>query len=127
MAAAEKALGYPTPGPRFLKVSGREDVVRAYLTVAEHVDELPSHAVNVTDAGCEAPAVAIARTVMEVAGMAGGPEILNQDRSQSGYQERLDPELIHSLGWRASYTLNTGIAATYEWYKQHGGMAWRDS
>ena len=113
-----------TPLKAYLHV---HDIVRAYMTVAEHVDELSSHAVNVTDPRCEAPAIAVARTVMDVAGMEGGPEILRQDLSQSGYEERLDPTLIRNLGWEAIYTLYTGIAETFWWYKDHGGMAWRDT
>lgn len=103
-----------------------DDVVSAYLTVAEKVDTLFCHAVNVTAPECEAPALAVARAVMEAAGMDGGPEVLNQDSSQQGYEERLDASLIRGLGWAPQYSLYQGIAKTYEWYREHGGMRWRD-
>lgn len=102
------------------------DVVDAYLTIAEHIDDLPGHAVNVSDPDAEASALAIARTVIDVAGMAGGPIIQGVDLTQKGYEERLDATLLRSLGWTPLYSLYGGIRNTYEWYKEHGAMRWRD-
>ena len=102
------------------------DVVAAYLTVTEKIDTLPGHAVNVAAPACEASALEVAREVMRAAGMDGDPEVLGEDRSQQDYVERLDDSLIQSLGWSPRFGLRTGIADTYEWYKAHGGMAWRD-
>mgnify|MGYP001578644907 CR=1 FL=1 len=100
------------------------DVVEAYLLVAERVDTLPCHAVNVADREAEASAEAVARLVMRAAGMAGDPEVLGEDLSQSGYEERLDATILRGLGWTPYHGLAGGIAATYRWYRQHGGRAW---
>ena len=100
------------------------DVVSAYLAVAERIDDLLEHAVNVAVPACEASALEVAREVMRAAGMDGEPEVLGEDLSQSGYMERLDDGLIQSLGWVPRFGLRTGIAAAYEWYKAHGAMAW---
>lgn len=100
------------------------DVVEAYLLVAERVDTLPGHAVNVADREAEASAEAVARLVMRAAGMAGDPEVLGEDLSQSGYEERLDATILRDLGWAPHHGLAGGIAATYRWYRQHGGRAW---
>ena len=99
------------------------DVVNAYLTIAERIDELPGHAVNVAAPACEASAREIAQEVMRVAGMDGEPEVLSQDLSQQGYVERLDDSLIQSLGWFPRFGLRAGIADTYAWYQKMGGMA----
>lgn len=100
------------------------DVVSAYLTVAERIDDLPCHAVNVSDPDAEASAEAVARLVMCAAGMDGDPEILGEDLSQSGYEERLDSALVRGLGWVPQHGLAEGIAATYRWYRERGGLAW---
>ena len=102
------------------------DVVSAYLRIAERIDDLPSHAVNVAAPACEASALEVAHEVMLAAGMDGEPEVLGEDLSQSGYMERLDDGLIQLLGWFPRFGLRTGIAATYDWYKTHGGRAWLD-
>lgn len=103
------------------------DTVEAYLAVAERIDDLPGHAVNAADHEAEASAEAVARLVMRAAGMPGDPEILGEDLSQSGYEERLDATLLRTLGWNTHHGLAGGIAATYRWYLEHKGMAWLSS
>ena len=100
------------------------DVVHAYLTVAQCVESLPGHAVNVADEACEASALDIAREVMRVAGMDGEPEVRSEDLSQRGYEERLSARVIRSIGWVPRFDLRTGIADAYAWYQKMGGMAW---
>lgn len=101
------------------------DVISAYLTIAEHIDELPGHAVNVTVPECEASVLEIMRIVCGVAGLE--PERVqpnDQVSDQEGYEERLDGSLIASLGWRPRFSLHTGIADTFAWYRERRGMAW---
>ena len=100
------------------------DVVGAYLAVAERIDDLPGHAVNVAAPACEASALEVAREVMWAAGMDGEPEVLNQNLSQRDYVERLDDSLIRTFGWAPRFGLRTGILDVYEWYRAHGGGAW---
>ena len=103
-----------------------EDVVSAYLLIADRVDDMPGHAVNVTDPASEVSVLTIMRTVCEVAGLdpdrvQPAPE---SSSDQEGYEERLDASLVESFGWRPRFNLHTGIADTMAWYRTHRGMAW---
>jgi len=102
------------------------DVVAAYLRIAERVDELHGHAVNVTDPEAEASVLQVMTAVCAAAGL-DARRIVSLPGSvsdQEGYEERLDDSQIRALGWRPTFTLHTGIADTVAWYQAHGGMSW---
>lgn len=100
------------------------NIVAGYLFVAEHVDELAGHAVNLTEADGELSALQMARLVMELACVSGKPTLLGTDLTQAGYVERLDDSHLRALGWRQATSLRAGLNATLTWYRERGGMAW---
>ena len=102
-----------------------DDVVSAYLAVAEHGQaDLRPHAFNATSADAEVTVIALVQAVIAAAGSDLTPIVLGEDLSQSGYQERLDASMLESLGWRAQIPLYDGLRHTVEWYRAHGGAAW---
>ena len=115
--------GYGSAVKGYLHIA---DVVSAYLMIADRVDEVPGHAVNVTDPMSEASVLTIMRIVCAVAGL--DPDRVypapESSSDQEGYEERLDASLMESFGWRPRFNLHTGIADTVAWYRTHRGMAW---
>ena len=69
---------------------------------------------------------ALVTLLIGIAGMKVAPYVLAEDLSQSGDVEILDDSRLHSLGWTRRPLLE-GLSNTYNWYKEHGGMAWTTS
>jgi GDP-L-fucose synthase len=57
----------------------------------------------------------LAELVARIVGYAGQIRF-DPSRPNGTPRKLLDVSRIHSLGWRASITLEEGIASTYEWY-----------
>lgn len=99
-----------------------EDVVRAYLLLAERAKTLCGEAIN---AAPDRPmsVLEMVRVILEVAGRSDEPEILREDLSQSGQVEILSNHRLRALGWEPSDVRN-GLRRTWRWYQERKEMAW---
>ena len=85
-----------------------EDYADAYITILENAVDLKGMAVNVSY-GRPIPLHAVVQMICELMdvpfsyNLMGGPSLPS---------ENLDATLLHSLGWRANYSLKKGLAKT---------------
>lgn len=115
-----------TPAKAYLYVA---DLIEAYLAAAEAAATR-----NVTGAFNVAPPFSdeapisvrdLVARIIEVAGVDVEPLVTKEDLSQAGYFEALEASLFRTMtGWSARTSLTLGLAKTYRWYADHGGMEW---
>lgn len=114
-----KSDGTPTKGYIFV-----DDVVSAY----RHAGQLANVRPGAYNVGRRDMAVSVRQLVQTIIGVSGRnaeATVTGDDLSQSGYVERLDDALFRrSTGWCHGTGLAPGLRATWEWYVEHGGMAW---
>ena len=99
-----------------------EDVVQAYLILAERAGDLAGEAVNAAPDRAVS-VLEMVRLVVDAAGRVEEPDILREDLTQSGQVEVLSNHRLRELGWAPSDTL-TALRHTWAWYQKMGGMAW---
>ncbi|MBJ7459078.1 MAG: GDP-mannose 4,6-dehydratase [Thermoleophilaceae bacterium] len=97
------------------------DAVDAYLTIADGLND-PVNIGVAFNAGAGRPwsVLDIVRTMVEVAGSSVEPDVQG-DGVPAGEIDRqyLDSTLIEErLGWKPSWSLTDGLAATWQWYEQ---------
>lgn len=114
LAHAPQVVMWGTGSPlrEFLHV---DDLAEACLHLLEtYSDEMH---VNI-GTGEDLTIRALAETVREVVGYPG--EIVQDETKPDGTPRKLlDVSRINGLGWKAKIPLETGIAATYQWYLEH--------
>jgi CDP-glucose 4,6-dehydratase len=106
------------------------DTMEAYMLLAEHAENPSVHgqAFNITPA-VPVSVLDLVRTLIRVAEPKTGrvgiePLVTGTDLSQKGYFEHLSGERLHrTLGWTPRYSLESGLADTFDWYATHG-TAW---
>jgi len=106
--------GSGTPRREFLYV---DDLAKASLFLLENYDSPETINVGV---GEDLPIHDLARLVADTVGYTGD---LVQDPSKPDGTPRklLDVSRLNDLGWRATTGLDSGIAATYQWYLDNFG------
>ena len=112
-----------TPIKGYLHV---DDVVNAYLLIAAGLfdDKIPRQPYNAAPV-LAWPALTLVDKVIQASGKDLVPDVQGTDLSQSYYREMLDPtRLSAATGWKPAWSLEGGLKATYEWYRNNGGMAW---
>lgn len=97
-----------------------EDVVDAYLTLADHTGEgLRGEAFNFAP-GQRITVMDITRTLLEVMNRTDlKPVVLNQARAEIKEQVLDSTKAKQKLGWSAKETLRTGLEKTVAWYKNY--------
>lgn len=99
-----------------------EDLVQGYLRLAEKVEQFTGHAFNFGGS----PPIQIRALVEQLVEVAGStdrlpPKILRLPQPD----RKIDAQILSTekaqklLGWQAKIPLNTGLAATWNWYRQH--------
>lgn len=118
------------------KVSGAESVVlwgsgspRREFIHADDIADACVHLLNQDDLTVEFPLnigvnqdvsiKELAELIAEVVGYKGRME-WDRTKPDGAPRKLLDSERIRSLGWKPTVTLAEGIAATYQWYVNHG-------
>lgn len=98
-----------------------DDVVSGYLAVAEglHRPGIAGHAFNL-GSGVVMSAIDIARKIVEVVGESSrGVQVIPSDAYDQEIPEQyvsIEKARLH-LGWQPEYSLEAGLAKTYDWYK----------
>ena len=108
--------GTGNPRREFLYV---DDLANAVVFLAENYSD--AEMVNV-GVGEDIRIGDLAELVAEVVGFEG---TLEYDTSKPDGTPRklLDVSRLNGLGWKAKWSLRDGVAATYDWYRQHGDAA----
>jgi CDP-glucose 4,6-dehydratase len=114
---AIRSDGSPAKGYLYIK-----DTVSAYITLGERAAEegIRGNAFNFHP---DAPTTVLelVQTMVKVAGRPDlEPEVLNETTNRE-YEFLSNKRAADVLGWRPAYTLEQGLAETFEWYKQHEG------
>jgi len=108
--------GTGNPRREFLYV---DDLANAVVFLAENYSDAEMLNIGV---GEDIRIGDLAELVAEVVGFEG---TLEYDTSKPDGTPRklLDVSRLNNLGWKARWSLREGIAATYDWYRQHGDAA----
>jgi GDP-L-fucose synthase len=104
--------GTGTPRREFLHV---DDLADAILYLLQHYDGEPI--VNI-GWGSDVTIRELAEIVMSAIGYNGGLTF-DPTKPDGTPRKLLDVSRLQDLGWRPRISLKTGIAATYEWFKEH--------
>jgi GDP-L-fucose synthase len=95
-----------------------DDLARACVFLLENYDE--DAPINV-GTGRDVTIAELATLVAHTVGFTG--DVLNDTSKPDGTpQKLLDVSRINALGWKAQIDLADGIAATYEWYRDHAAV-----
>lgn len=92
-----------------------EDVVDAYLTVAER--GLPGEAYNVGGSGFQTVFDTVNK-ICQLVGFKGQPDIVDKDFIEIK-EQYLDSTKIEKLGWKCKHQIDAGLAKTVDWYKTY--------
>ncbi len=107
--------GSGTPRREFLHV---DDCADALLHALRHYSEAGPINIGVGD---DIAIAELARLVARVVGFAG--EIIHDTSKPDGTPRKLlDVSRLSAIGWRASIPLERGIAETYRWFVENGGV-----
>jgi GDP-L-fucose synthase len=117
-AGAKQVVTWGTGTPRreFLHADDCADalvlIMKAY-SEEEHIN---------VGSGEDLPIIDLARIVARVVGFEGE---ITQDLSKPDGTPRklMSGAKLKALGWRAKITLEDGIRATYDWYREHAASA----
>jgi len=93
-----------------------EDVVDAYLTVAER--GVSGEAYNVGGSGYLTVYETVEK-ICEVTGFDGKPEVIEQAGFKEIKEQYLDASKLKRLGWKCKYPIEDGLREAYKWYKQY--------
>lgn len=93
-----------------------EDVVDAYLTVAEKGG--PGEVYLVGGSGYLTVYETV-KKICEVCGFDGEPEIVDKTSFKEIKEQYLDASKLERLGWECKYPIEKGLQKAYEWYKQY--------
>jgi CDP-glucose 4,6-dehydratase len=93
-----------------------EDVVDAYLTVAERGASGESY--NVGGSGFMTVFETVEK-ICEVAGFQGKPEVIEKGGFKEIKEQYLDASKLQRLGWECKYPIGEGLKEAYKWYKQY--------
>ncbi|HKP91534.1 MAG TPA: NAD-dependent epimerase/dehydratase family protein [Thermoleophilaceae bacterium] len=98
-----------------------EDAVDAYLAIAASLDD-PAERGRAWNAGGGEP-LPVREIVARLARVAGDgvePDVRGSGPGEGEARQELDSSAIRSeLGWAPAWDLDRGLAATYEWYREH--------
>ena len=92
-----------------------DDLASAAVHLLEHYDSPQTINVGVGED------LSIAELAAKIAAVVGYEGRVTYDTSKPDGTPRklLDVSRINALGWRATTTLDAGLAATYDWYLAH--------
>ena len=93
-----------------------EDVVDAYLTVAERGE--PGEAYNVGGSGFYTVYETVEK-ICQATGFQGKPEVIPQPGFKEIKEQYLDASKLERLGWKCKYPIDLGLQEAYKWYKQY--------
>lgn len=95
-----------------------KDVVNAYITLAERINQVKGHAFNFST---EIPldVITIVNKITSLLGSNLQPQILNQVKAEIREQHLSAQKAKEMLGWKAQYDLDISLKETIEWYKEH--------
>ena len=99
-----------------------EDGANAYLTLARKMSEDPSLHGQAFNFGNNAPlsVLQLVQQILQVAGRTDlQPVILNQANNEIPAQYLDSSRAMHVLGWQPQYTLEAGLRATLDWYRNY--------
>lgn len=97
------------------------DAVGAYLAIADGLADPANHGLAFNaGAGRPWPVLEIVRTMLDAAGSTLEPDVRGSGVPEGEIDRQyLDSTLIaERLGWRPSWSLADGLAATWEWYER---------
>jgi CDP-glucose 4,6-dehydratase len=94
-----------------------DDVVEAYLTVAE---ALHSGTINTGESfNVSCPPISVADLVERILGLMKVPnDYLIKGEANDQVNERLDSSKIEALGWTPKYSLDAGLTNTIRWFRE---------
>jgi GDP-L-fucose synthase len=107
-----RCWGSGAPRREFLHV---DDLARACLFLLENYDD--PEPINV-GTGTDITIRELAETVARVTGFTGRIE-WDTSKPDGTPRKQLDVSRINELGWRAEIPFDDGVAATYEWFRNH--------
>ncbi len=93
-----------------------KDVAEGYLNLAENIEETKGQAFNFS-AGYNYSVLDLVNKIEQVVGKKCELKILNNQKNEIPFQSLNFEKVQKTLGWTAKYTLEQGIAETFEWYK----------
>lgn len=111
--------GSPVKGYLFV-----DDVIAAYQHAAILASRGLRGAYNVGGAHETIAVHALVDRIIAASGQTVTPEITGEDQTQTRYVEVLDDMRFRSTGWAPTVPLTEGLARTWQWYRDVGGMAW---
>ena len=96
------------------------DAARATLLLAERAATHAGVAFNV-GGGERATAMEVARMLIELSGQRTEVQASARDPQGEIPHQALDSSRLQALGWEAQIPLATGLAGSWDWYRELGG------
>lgn len=93
-----------------------EDVVDAYLTVAEKGG---SGEVYLVGGSGYLTVYETVKKICEVTGFDGEPEVIDKTGFKEIKEQYLDASKLERLGWRCRYPIDKGLEEAFKWYKSY--------
>ena len=94
-----------------------KDVVEGYLLLAENIESVKGEAFNFST-GYNFSVLGLIETISASLGKECKYLVKNNQKNEIPFQSLNYRKATERLGWKPLYTLDQGIAETYEWYKQ---------
>lgn len=95
-----------------------KDVAGGYVLLAEQIEFTKGQAFNFS-AGFNYSVTDLVQRISGALGQQCKYEILNTQKNEIPFQSLNFSKVQKVLGWHAKYTLEQGMAETFEWYKQY--------
>jgi len=102
-----------------------QDVVKAYLQLAEKLEQTPSLSGHAFNFGCDTPVTVleIVEKVLSLMGMSHLHPIIKDQASNEVRESYLCSEKAKQLlGWAPSFSLEQGLRETIAWYQNYLGL-----